>query len=422
MRKEAKGTGTALTFALFGATGDLAAQKIFPALEGLFLEGALGAEPRIVAIGRRDWDDAAFATFLRESSKVSSGAFLSRVSYAFVDIEAGKGFKELAAAIGPGDAVFYSSLAPALHGPAIKGLRDAGLLRRGSGGGRVMVEKPFGTDYQSACELDRFLASFLDEGQIYRVDHYLGKETVRAVMDVHEGTAHWGRLMTSESVKEIKVRMYEERGVEGRGASYDGVGAFRDVGQNHMLEMLAAIAADYTGDWQSDRALALRHLEPPAKTCELSRRGQYQGYHAEKGVRPGSTTETAFEVVATFASGKLKGVPLVLEAGKKMGASEAFIEVFFQDISGLPQGMRFSVQPEQEVALTARDGSVERYAIPRRRDAYGNVILAALRGERRSFVGRQEIEALWSYADHVVACWGKVPLEIYGKDRPFLLD
>lgn len=439
---------TSPIFVIFGATGDLAQKKIFPALEALYAEGALSEDPRIVGVSRRAWNDADFEAFLREHRSVSSAEFLKRVSYAQIDIAAGTGYEALAASLHKlrGGAqkrqvVYYTSLAPELHGEAIRGLLGANLLYRAGEAKRdglaqgpapkLLIEKPFGTDLKTARALDRLIGGILDDDQVYRVDHYLGKDTVRALMDLHESTPELSRLFSTESVAEIRVRLLEEKGIDGRGASYDHVGAFRDVGQNHMLEMLAIVAADLSegrASWQKARADVLERLAPPAKTCELSRRGQYAGYHAERGVRPGSETETAFEVITNLRGGKLSGVPLVLESGKKMPTSEALIEVTFKDVSGLPKRMLFRVQPEQEIVIENRDGSSDRFDVPRARDAYGNVILDALRGSERAFVGGEEIEALWAYADHIVACWGKVPLEIYGQTgadgevKPFLIE
>ncbi|HEU5114528.1 MAG TPA: hypothetical protein VFT82_02050, partial [Candidatus Paceibacterota bacterium] len=282
------------------------------------------------------------------------------------------------------------------------------------------------TNEKTACELNSLLASLLDEDQIFRVDHYLGKNTIRALMRIHENAEDFSLLLSKESVASIRIGLFEEKGIDGRGATYDQVGAFRDVGQNHMLEMLAVLAAELplgaTGaEWQSARAEILKRLEPPAKTCENSRRGQYEGYESEKGVKPDSETETAFEVVTSFRSGKLKGVPLSLEAGKKMGVSTVFIEVLFKEMSGLPKKMMFTVQPEQEILIENRDGSVDAYDVPSSEDAYENVISGAVAGSEAGFVGAEEIKALWSYTDHVVGCWGKVPLEEYGSKKPFLI-
>ncbi|HVU06240.1 MAG TPA: hypothetical protein VHE10_00350 [Candidatus Paceibacterota bacterium] len=411
-------------FVLFGATGDLAVKKIFPALQALCREGALGGDPRIIATGRRDWNDEGFASFLRQGGTFDDG-FVSKVSYVKIDVDAGTGYAELADKIAGNaeGAIFYSSLAPNFHAPVAQGLHDVGLISRGRG--KLLIEKPFGTDEKSAKSLDRVLEGFLDEGQIFRVDHYLGKDTLRAVMDLHESTPELARLISNESVESIRVALFEEKGIDGRGASYDGMGAFRDVGQNHILEALAVIAAEPSvraASWQSARAKALKRLAPPAKTCELSRRGQYEGYGNEKGVDPGSETETAFEVVTCFRSGKLKGVPVTLVSGKRMPSSGSFAEISFKEISGIPRKMVFRIQPEQEIVIESCDGSRESFDIPRTRDAYGNVILAATRGTERAFAGSDEVRALWAYADRVVACWNKVPLERYGPGKPFLVE
>lgn len=420
---------TKTAFILFGATGDLALKKIFPALDSLFKEGSIS---RVIAVSRRDWTDADFKAHLRGSSQGLSERFIDRVSYSRVDIDHGAGFKELAAEIQKIkteergiEVAAYLSLAPRHHAAVAGCLFDAGILSRGKG--KLLIEKPFGTDERTAKALDGLILAKIDDSQIFRVDHYLGKDTVRAIMDIHESTPDFDKLVSKESVESIYVRLFETKGIEGRGASYEGVGAFRDVGQNHMLEMLAVVAAevekgeDRGKAWQTARARVFERLSPPAKTCSESRRGQYEDYSAERGASPGSQTETAFEIRTTLSSGKLKGVELVLESGKKMLSSEAFVRIVFKDISGIPKSMTFSVQPRQEIVIENRDGSAEAFEIPATTGAYANVLACALRGEEREFVGSKEIEALWAYADRVVGCWSKVPLEIYSEKKPFLI-
>ena len=411
------------TFILFGATGDLAVKKIFPALEALVSQGAFAPDSEIVAVSRREWDDADFADFLLNENAAISAEFARSIKYFRVDIDQETGYEELGREIRQNEngVVAYLSLAPQNHPKAFASLVKAGIIARGKG--RILVEKPFGTDEKSACELDSLILSEVNEDQVFRVDHYLAKDTVLALMDLHEATHDFGFLLSSDTVSSIRIALFESKGIEGRGASYDGVGAFRDVGQNHMLEMLAVLAAENAkGRWQEARADVLVHLAPPAKTCELSRRGQYEGYLAEKGVKPDSETETAFQVTTSLAAGKLKGVPLQLESGKKMNSSRAFIEIFFKEIENLPQKMTYSVSPEQEIVIEYGEGKRDAFKIPKREDAYANLIRAALLGSSREFAGREEIEALWRYADHVVACWGKVPLEIYSAEKPFLVQ
>jgi glucose-6-phosphate 1-dehydrogenase len=357
-----------MRFVLFGATGDLAQKKILPALESLKVRGA---DIDIVQVSRR--------------------------SAVAVDVEAGTGYDALEKLLGTEPAMVYISLAPRLHPRVVEALGERGLLCRGKT--KLLIEKPFGTDLSSAIALDALIWRYLDESDIYRVDHYLCKAAVQDAMDGNNdknGKAACGPAAS------IRVRLFEEKGIDGRGASYDGVGAFRDVGQNHLLEMTAvALAACRLpdpkgatgGEWQAARAEILRKLVPPENTCIDFRRGQYEGYLSESGVAPGSTTETAFRVVTM-----VDGIHIALEAGKKMGSSEASILVSY------------------------KDGTEARFDLRAGRDAYERVIEAALQGSRREFVGREEVLALWSYADRASACWNTVPLETYGKDRPFLIQ
>ncbi|MEK7596751.1 MAG: hypothetical protein AAB450_01415, partial [Patescibacteria group bacterium] len=334
------------------------------------------------------------------------------------------------------EVIVYLSLSPRYQTKVTEALAREKIIARG--GGKLLIEKPFGTDEKSAKNLDKLISSFLNENQIYRVDHYLGKDTVIAVMNLHESTENFSLLLSGKNISSIRVRLFETKGVEERGASYDHVGAFRDVGQNHMLTMFAALAADMPGSsWQTARADVLKRLAPPAKTCELSRRGQYKGYRREIGVKPDSEIETAFEITTGLTSGKLAGVPLILEAGKKMPMAEVFMEIKFKKTAGLPKKMLFNVQPNREVLIeyagdSSRGNSESNggdnvgrrdvFEIPGTGDAYANVIEAAISGRSDEFVGRQEIEALWKYSDHVVACWDKVPLQIYGENKPFLIQ
>jgi len=417
------------TFVLFGATGDLALKKIFPALEALFAAGDPNMPSKIVAVSRRDWSDEDFVSFLENGRELAYDRdFLDLIEYANVDISDHSGYEALGARV-EGDVTVYLSLAPQHHKAVIENLMEERILVQGSG--KILIEKPFGTDEASAHALNELLSEFLNEEQVYRIDHYLGKDVSRALMDIHEKTPEFDALLVSENVASIRIGLFESIGIFGRGASYDGVGAFRDVGQNHVLEMLAVLVADVpeqTGEdalghmWQVARASAQGKLAAPHDTCELLRRGQYEGYLSEVGVRDGSQTETAFEVITSFSSGRLAGVPVTLQGGKKMGSSEVFMEVLFRDRPGVPERIDVRVQPRQEIATTERDGSVETFVIPKTGDAYFNILSDAFAGRMRDFVGAEEIQYLWRYADRVVACWDEVPLETYGDDRPFLLQ
>jgi glucose-6-phosphate 1-dehydrogenase len=417
------------TLVLFGATGDLAVKKIFPALEALSLAGNQNMPTRIVGVGRRDWEAPDLLAFLEEGRGSAYDAeFASTIEYAKVDIADHSGYEALASLI-DGPVTVYLSLAPQHHKAVIENLMEERILTQGEG--KILIEKPFGVDEASARDLNELLSEFLNEEQIYRIDHYLGKDSLRAVMDIHERTPAFDRLLSAQYVASIRVSMREDIGIFGRGASYDGVGAFRDVGQNHVLEMLAVLVADVpeqTGEtarghmWQLARASVLGRLDAPQGTCELLRRGQYEGYLSETGVSADSQTETAFEVFTSFTSGKLAGVPITLQGGKKLGSSEVLMEVLFKDSPDLPKSIVVYVQPRQEIVTTERDGSTEAFVVPKVADAYANVLADAFAGQERDFVGAEEVRHLWRYTDRVVACWEKVPLEAYGDDAPFLIQ
>ncbi len=379
-----------IIFVLFGATGDLAQKKIIPALETLTAEGGFSAQSRVIAVSRRDWDDAGFVNFYEESVKrpVSSD-FKKVLAYTKVDIDAGTGYDSLSARIADfkkeipdAEVIIHLSLAPHYHTTVLTALFEHAIAVRGQV--KVLIEKPFGTDLGTARALDAFIGARLNESDIYRIDHYLSKQAAQDIMNANR---------TQKKIVSIRARLLEDKGIDGRGASYDGVGAFRDVGQNHMLEMVALVLAQASGDWQSARESVITRLVPPEDTCVDFRRGQYVGYHDEKGVPAGSETETAFHVVTM-----LDRVLITLESGKKMGKNEA------------------------SVVVTYADKTTDVFDFRAGRDAYITMIESAIKGQKREFVGLQEVLALWNYADHVQRCWDQVPLEIYSADKPFLVE
>jgi glucose-6-phosphate 1-dehydrogenase len=413
-----------LTFVLFGATGDLAVKKIFPALASLLTTEELHPDSKIIAVGRRNFDTAAFQTFLKESWNEVPDELLAHITYADVDFDVRCGYENLKAVLEENeerDLMIYLSLAPRWFAQVIEDLRDAGILVREDA--KLILEKPFGTDEASARKLNELLSSFLAEPQVYRVDHYLGKSALQAIMETHERSAGLRTILSNETVAKVTVELLETKGVEGRGASYDSVGAFRDVGQNHMLEALAVLLAEYPRSeeahaWQKARADVLESLAPPEESVVV-RIGQYDGYEEERGVEAGSRTETAFEVGTHFTKGELKGVPIVLRAGKKMPQAFARIIVAFKEIAGFPTEMRVEVQPEARVVMRYPDGTENNFPLHSTREAYANVILDVLQGDDRHFVGEREILASWRYADALVALFPTLPLQKYGVNTLF---
>ena len=381
---------TKTVFVILGATGDLSTGKIFPALAKLHRKNSdSGARSRsfahkrqnqsfsVVAVSRRPWSDDDFRDFLGREKYDTD--FLENVHYKTVFFDSCLGSPELKKflkSFGDAKFIFYVSMAPTLYETALRCMKKNRLLDVGDS--KVLVEKPFGLDLESAKKLNALALSFLEHKQIYRVDHYLGKEALRALTEIQEMSDKLANLISNKTIASIRVKIFEDFGVKDRGASYDAVGAFRDVGQNHILQMLSAIAV------KPPRAKVVESLE--TKKIKI-RRGQYGGYTQEKNVAKNSKTETFFSVETYFKEGKLKGVPVILESGKKMLSREASIDI------GLKNG--------------------EIFAIPVGGEAYEHVLEAAIADRRELFVGSKEIFAAWKFVDTVAKRFPKIPLEIY---------
>lgn len=418
-----------VTIVIFGATGDLAVKKLFPSLVALFNKGLIPTGSRVVAVSRRKWTDGEFRSFITGSVSVPE-ALLGSLFYSEVEFDAGHGYNELVSRLkaldqehGATEWLVYLSLAPQFYKKVIEGVRQSKLLSKATS--KLLIEKPFGVDEVSAKALNRLVMSFLKHEQIYRVDHYLGKETVRALARIHESGPWLSTMLSSQTVESIRIALFESIGIEKRGASYEGVGAFRDVAQNHLFAVLSVLAVTppkTTGSiaWHHARAKIISSLIPPKKTCELSRRGQYAGYTKEVGVQESSQTETAFEVITSFASGKLSGVPITIQAGKKMPRSHVFVEVLMKKESGLKR-MFFDIQPEQKIILEYPD-HVSETVLPKQHDAYEYIFMDAFASNRSHFVGGTEVVASWKYTDRIVACWNVVPLELYDDKKPFIVE
>ncbi len=396
MRKNKK-----IVFVILGATGDLSTGKIFPALAELHRKNsdsvacALRSDYAlqnqnfsVVAVSRRPWSDDDFRDFLGREKYGKE--FLSRVFYKTVFFDSCLGSPELKKFLktfGNAKFIFYVSVAPTLYETALRCMKKNRLLEVGDP--KILIEKPFGLDLKSAKKLNALATSFLEHKQIYRVDHYLGKSALRALTEIHEKSRTFSDIVSNKTVESISVWISEDFGVKDRGTSYDGVGAFRDVGQNHILQMLSAVALTpprtlSATAWHSARANVVESLE--TKKIKIYR-GQYRGYTDEKNVAKDSKTETFFSIESYFNKGKLKGVPVTLQSGKKLAKREASIEIEFKNGETLD--------------------------IPVEGEAYGRILEAAAEDRRELFVGGKEIFAAWKFVDTVLPRLKKAKLEIY---------
>lgn len=344
--------------------------KILPALYELHAKGELPATTRILGISRRAWDDARLRDYIREVLPQAREPFLSFFSFLQGDIEDPATFAALARESGNDDVLAYLSLAPSLYQRAFANMQQAGFDKR-SGTLRVMIEKPFGTSGAEAERLYAELESVTAAENIFLVDHYLAKDWVREL----------GALpVPREQIARVHMRFWEDSGVERRGHLYDQLGALRDVVQNHLLQMLAHLAAP------DDRVLLLERLQPlsPSQAATATLRAQYEGYRDIPGVSPQSKTETYCKISMTLGTPGWTGVEVVLEAGKR-----------------LPRARK-------EVELTLKNGSV--VTMPERPNTVGEyemLLRAAMQGDQGIFPSLREVRAQWRFIDPIVAVWAK---------------
>ncbi len=413
---------------LFGATGDLARRKLFPALYQLERRGVL--ELPVIGVARSDWTDDAF----RENARTAITESLDDADPAVIDqlmqhLDLIQGdysdratWQELAATLdghGSKQAVFYMAIPPTMFPTVAESLASVGLNERG----RIVVEKPFGRDLMSARELNVLLHNVFPEERIFRIDHYLGKESVEDLLVFRFSNALLEPVWNRRYVRSVQVTMSETIGVEGRGAFYDGVGAIRDVLQNHILQVVSLLAMEppvgpeshFLQDEKAKVCAAMRTIDPHQVV-----RGQYVGYRDEPGVGHDSTVETFVAARLEIDSWRWAGVPWYVRVGKALAqtATEAVVE--FQspprllfDEAGGPEpgrnlvrlrlgkrdGVTFTVQaktPGPHLDSQAVDISVDfAAALGERREAYERLLEDAIAGSQRRFARQDVVEQTW---------------------------
>ncbi len=335
-------SGVADALVVFGITGDLARTKSLPALYDLTEQGILTCP--VIGVGRRPLRNEEMQDHARSAIEAAKGAgldrrildtFLARLSY--IGGEGQEVFDHLATALkGAKLPVFYLAIPPASFLDAAEELADEGLLSSA----RLVVEKPFGTDLVSARELNRRLTALVPEERLYRIDHFLGKEPVQDIMYLRFSNSLFEPVWNREHVDSIQVTMAEDFGVEGRGAFFDGVGALRDVVQNHLLQVLALVAMEPpTGDGGavSRHRLDVFRSMPSIDPGHVVR-GQYRGYHTIEGVQPQSDTETFVALRLTIENWRWAGVPILVRAGKALPTTATEIVVRLKRVPELRYG------------------------------------------------------------------------------------
>ncbi len=424
----------------FGATGDLAYKKIFPALHAMVKRGHLDIP--VIGVAKSGWDLEKLRARAHDSIEEHGGgvdpAALARlngllryVDGDYTDLATFEALrKELNGARRP---AFYLAIPPLLFETVVEQLAKAGCGE----GARVIVEKPFGHDLASAQELNRTLHRVFPESAIFRIDHYLGKRPVNNVVVFRFANTFMEPFWNRNYIESIQINMAEAFGVEGRGAFYDQTGTIRDVIQNHLFQILCNLAMEppVRTDSESIRDEKVKVLKaiPPMETKNLVR-GQFRGYQEEKGVAPGSNTETFAALQLEIDSWRWRGVPFYIRAGKNLPATCTEVLARFRtpptvvrDANAAGNHMRFRISPEMTIALGAavmspgdnmQSESVEIVASsrpsPEEMDAYERVLGDAMAGDPTLFAREDYVEEAWRIVDPVLKA--ATPVFEYEKD------
>lgn len=449
------------TLVIFGVTGDLARRKLLPAVFGLWQDGLLGSAFNIVGIGRQDMTDEAFKDFAVEALKSSKETdailpgnlekFRELLYYEFGDFGGDDVYdlvgRELDRAQdahgGRKNALFYLSTPPSLFEPISAGLGRLGLSDQSEGWRRLVIEKPFGRDLQSARELNDAIHKVWDESQVYRIDHYLGKETVQNLMAIRFGNAIFEPLWNRGYVDHVQITAAEDLGLEGRAGYYEEAGVVRDMLQNHLMQLFTLTAMEPPAAFEADairdeKVKVLRAVKPipQGRVKQVAVRGQYgpgtlygegvPGYREEPNVKGGSSTPTYVAAKLEVDNWRWQGVPFYLRTGKRLPKKVTEIAVVFKrpPLGIFPGGLErnvlaFRIQPDEGVSLKFSSKSPGQEMVLRevvmdfRYDAFGaqlespysRLLLDALIGDATLFPREDEVDHAWQIVSGILEAW-----------------
>ncbi len=462
-------------FVLFGATGDLTRRKIIPALFSLAIQGRLPESFVIVAFARRDKTDASFRSELRDSVTklaahldVSGGvwdAFAEKIFYLRSNLDDAEGYRRLSERLDSLDAehdlggrrLYYLATPPDNFRGVIGQLGAAGLARPDDRESwtRIVVEKPFGIDFASARELNQELGRVFREDQIFRIDHYLGKETVQNILVLRFANQIFEPLWNQKYIDNVQIMAAETLGVEGRGGYFEEAGTTRDIVQNHALQVLTLIAMEPPIALDADairdeKVKVLRSIQPftPEEVALWTVRGQYgpgevegesvPGYREEEGVDPRSETETFAAFKFQINNWRWSGVPFYVQAGKRMPRRVTEVKIQFKAVpdvlfaraySGVqPNMLTLRIQPDEGASLEigSKEPGPEMRIHPVRmdfeygasfkspiRDAYERLLLDAARGDASLFARNDEVEAAWGLITPILDAWRELSCPLF---------
>ncbi|WP_412028816.1 glucose-6-phosphate dehydrogenase [Deinococcus yunweiensis] len=452
------------TLVIFGATGDLARRKLLPAVFGLWQDGLLGSAFNIVGVGRQAMTDEEFKdyalTALKESKETDAiqpgnlEKFRELLYYEYGDFSGDEVYdlvgKELDRAEeahgGRKNALFYLSTPPSLFEPISSGLGRLGLADESEGWRRLVIEKPFGRDLASARALNDAIHKVWDESQVYRIDHYLGKETVQNLMAIRFGNAIFEPLWNRGYVDHVQITASEDLGLEGRAGYYEEAGVVRDMLQNHLMQLFALTAMEAPAAFDADairdeKVKVLRAVKeiPKGRVKSVAVRGQYgpgtmdgekvPGYRQEPNVKPGSPTPTYVAVKLEVDNWRWQGVPFFLRTGKRLPKKVTEIAVVFKrpPLGIFPGGLErnvlaFRIQPDEGVNLKFSSKTPGQEMVLRevvmdfRYDAFGaqlespysRLLLDAMLGDATLFPREDEVDHAWQLVSGILEAWDGV--------------
>ncbi len=447
-------------FVLFGATGDLAKNKLFPDLFSLFKKGEFDNDFFIVGFGRRELTDEQFREFVTSELGITNEEtwkqFLSHIHYQIGDFNDEKGYLELIDKLKSFDAkmsacltrIFYLATPPENYNPILDfidktklslGCIDPSFKEAAHGRAfvRVAIEKPFGKDLDSAKALDEKLAKIFEEKQIFRVDHYLGKETVQNMLVFRFANGLFEPIWNKDNIDHVQITFFEKKGIGNRGRFFDGVGELRDIGQNHLMQLISSVVMEQPKSFNKDDVREARVKAIAAINCIKSEevekfvvRGQYEGYKNEKNVDPNSQTETFVAMKFFVNTPRFNHVPFYVRAGKAMEKEQITISLVFKQTCHIlfreigcpetPNILTFKIQPDEGVSFQAIAkepgtklslGTVDMHFSYKEAfgekvsDAYEKILLDILNGDQMLFNRSDELEHSWEFITAILEGW-----------------
>jgi len=446
-----------LSLVIFGASGDLTRRKLVPALFSLYLKGSIPGV-RIIGFARREWDTPKFRALVRgwldsEDSPAATGevkdAFVSGVEFIRSSFESPEGYAQIGREYAqPQNRLFYLATPPDAYQIIVERISSARLVDQSRGFSRIIVEKPLGRDLASARSLNERIAMAFPEEQIYRIDHYLGKETVQNIMLMRFGNRIFEPVWNNRYVDHVQITMAETIGVGTRGRYYESAGALRDMMQNHMLQLLSLVTMEPPVDLDPDsihdeKVKVLKSIAPitGSRVATETVRGQYEkgivegaeapGYRQEEGVAPGSCIETFAAIRVFLDSWRWAGVPFLLRTGKRLSRRTTEISLHFkrpplllfadkEPAATPPNVLTFRIQPQEGITMSFNSkipgpttemrtvnmdfsyGSAFGEDLP---DAYERLLLDAMLGDSTLYMRKDEVDSAWRFITEILNGW-----------------